>query len=282
MFLAKFQSAPEPSWPLLLARLAAGRSAVSVTVMEGQVPRGSIRVRILAASGDEIIVGCATSDAEPPQLGMRDIVSMTLGERGEHWRLRLRGAGLLFHAEANGDRRPAARLLVEDAQAMRQKRSLYRVELTGLGLAPALLKPLDPERAGCRAVVEAATASASGQPALSLVGDGREPTSALGQAFRGEILDLSGGGMAIRTRPRHEHPLRVGDRLSCTVDLPMIVKRFAVPARVCHLTSVSCQSQRLGVSFEFSDEPADRRIVDDICRFSTWLQAWEARRGQNA
>jgi len=163
---------------------------------------------------------------------------------------------------------------------LQQRRSFFRVDMAGLGLAPALLNPI--ARLHDRGVAGKlrATESATAQQTLSFTGADDSEMLASRQSFRGDMLDLSGGGIAIRAADRHTIGIRIGDRVSCTVDLPMIVQRFEVPAQVRHLSPLPRKAARIGMAFEFTEDPVDQRLVDDICRFSTWLQTWEARRGE--
>lgn len=164
-----------------------------------------------------------------------------------------------------------------------QKRSYFRVNISGIQLLPVSITPIiEQEDSGLVFVSgdEAANPSVIGHIHAHDEGDhaavrvARAPAKV--QTVHARLQNLSGGGMGVVLPQKFSRVVMSAERFNCVLTLPQLPKALVVQARVVQNLLQDDGTLYLGLAFDFTDAVQRRRSGDMICRFTTWYQRQQA------
>ncbi|MFW6060131.1 MAG: flagellar brake protein [Phycisphaeraceae bacterium] len=258
-------------WQDMLADLAARNGSVELTPLTGATgdpsaeageQAGAIvsaaapcRSRLLAVGEDgSLLVELPQTPEKAAALREAAEMEVLLASAGQRWVGRCRVLRAVRH-QLNRRTTVVALRLGKAAQVRSaQRRRFYRVSTAGLAMEPLWLWPRT---------------------------DANEPRP---PAVKARLVNLSGSGMGLRL----EHPHTTagdawhGQVYHCRLCLPGEDEPVTVDAQVVHVEPADHDTLQLGLAFAFAGDAEQRRVQDQIVRFTTELERQRLRRQRRA
>ncbi|MEO1007984.1 MAG: hypothetical protein AAFX79_05425 [Planctomycetota bacterium] len=213
------------------------------------------RVHLLALDDERLVVEQPMALGQTMRLppGVDLVVAMSIGQN--RWMFRTRSM-----EPTPGEMQGRLHLSVPEAVERCHRRDFYRASTAGFDLPPVEgWSLLDTQSAvaaevASRIPFEDGGASASGEP-MTLLPE-------VGNAFRGQLVNIGGGGAGLLVGPGERHSFDSRGRYWLRVDLGQRVPGpLAVTARCVHQHLDSAQNLHLGFAFDFSAHPEHRDFI---------------------
>ena len=127
-----------------------------------------------------------------------------------------------------------------------QRRAYYRAHVTAMPIDPIKFLPLDPVL--------------------------KHPMHEL--AFKGKLVNISGGGMGVIVQKDDVPTLRDCKFFDCDLVLPMDKEhiKFTLQCQSMHTTSGRKGDVYVGLKFKIDDPVKQREVVDKLVKYTAWVQ----------
>lgn len=260
-------------WEECLAELNKRDGAVEITGLSAQRHPSndsakqnvapSFRVRLLAWRPTGLVVDRPTNPEEAHYFQQGAVVRVLVVDGPARWEL-LTTVSSRVRFRLNEQSVVSAIVLTRPHEVNSvQRREFFRVSTAAVKIPPVTLKPILP-----KPVVGGANDEA--EPVFG-------PQPRLLQ-FNGKLVNAGGGGMGVEASNDVAFTLNLCRRYHCVVELPSMDQPLEVDCTLVHLETIANQMHYLGLRFETANAAARRRVEDQICHFTSWLQRQQLQR----
>lgn len=216
------------------------------------------RVRLLACTPEEIVVEMPRGGDAGVYLEPGSTLRILLVDAVGRWEFNTLVTGARIYPSGREGRTMGLRLAPPSTVRSAQRRSYFRVSTESMAIKLVRLVPVEPAK----------PASAAHDP------QEHHPDSPLfpPQAFTARLLNIGGGGIGVQAPARVAAQVNVVQRYACRLELPILSEPLEAPVRVVHRAPVDGGAHYLGLRFDQEDPAERRKCIDEICRFTAWMQ----------
>lgn len=226
----------------------------------------SFRVRLLAWRPAGIVVDQPTNAEEAHYFQQGSVVRILVVDGPARWEL-ITTVASRVKFRLNEHSVVAAIVLARPHEVNSvQRREFFRVSTAAAKMPPVQLIPefKKPMLTQATDVVTAEAQFIGPQPQLS--------------PFTGILVNVGGGGMGVEATDDFAFTFSLCNRYRCVLNLPSMDKPLKVDCTLVHLEEQVEGMHYLGLRFETTSTGARRRVEDQICHFTSWLQRQQLQR----
>lgn len=230
----------------------------------------SFRVRVLAWRPAGIVVDQPTNPEEAHYFQQGAVVRVLVVDGAARWEL-ITTVTSRIRFQLNENSVVAAIVLSRPHEVNSvQRREFFRVSTAAAKIPPVQLTPV--------VKIKTDQASTSQTPQAT-----QEPQQPFGPEpllvpFTGILVNVGGGGMGVEASDDVAFTLSLCRRFKCVVNLPSMDEALVVDCTMVHLETQAQGMHYLGLRFEVASAAARRRVEDQICHFTSWLQRQQLQR----
>lgn len=223
----------------------------------------SFRVRLFAYRPAGMVVDRPANPEEAHYFQQGAIVRMLVVDGSARWELMTTVSTRVKFRLNEHSVIPAIVLSRPHEVSSVQRREFFRVSTAAAKLPQVRLLPV-------KHSIET-TDSADAQPEAF----GPQPEL---RPFGGVLVNVGGGGMGVEVPAEVAFTLSLCTQYRCVVNLPSMDKPLEVDCTLVHLETLTGGMHYLGLRFETGTVGARRRVEDQICHFTSWLQRQQIQR----